>query len=272
MAAFHLMGEIANGRHPVDHMSDWATLTASASATTPIPISSASSKGRATSGTAANIPPAARPVRRRPENAVFSSPIGHPHRFIRDHPFYCAIAVAKLTKNLVGMPADAWRGATDRRFVDLKPRRRLRLPHPSDHRLIELRDDVARHHLLVMDDLAAAQDRRTGHVGGVESLQPLGGGMLSDYSAILLIRAVVLTERADGVAKRDPWQARDHRKFAETLPFRIEMVPAVVAVAGLEHQSGRSFGSAAVASFPITVYCIMPSGHRYEIMVSSIAT
>ena len=55
------------------------------------------------------------------------------------------------------MLSDAGRGATDHRFVDLEPCRRLRLPHPSDHRLIELGDDVARHHLLVIDDLAAAQ-------------------------------------------------------------------------------------------------------------------
>src|SRR5437016_5161483 len=103
-----------------------------------------------------------------------------PHRFIRDHPVDGAIAVAELAKNLVGMLADPWRGTTDRRFVDVEPCRRLRLPHPSDHRLIELGDDIARHHLLVMYDLAAAQDRRAGNVGGVEPFQPLGGGMQSD--------------------------------------------------------------------------------------------
>ena len=32
------------------------------------------------------------------------------------------------------------------------------------------------------------------------------------------------------------------------------------------------FGSMVEASCPTTVYCIIPSGHRYEIMASSIAT
>jgi hypothetical protein len=38
----------------------------------------------------------------------------------------------------------------------------------SDHRLIELGNDVARDNLFVMDDLTAAQDRRAGNVGGIE--------------------------------------------------------------------------------------------------------
>src|SRR5207244_10577185 len=105
--------------------------TASAFATMPIPISSASSKGRAISA-------APRPTFRRlqasrcgarPENALAQFGLsGHPHRFVRDHPVDGAIAVAELAKNLVGMFADARRGATDRRFIDLKPCRRLRLP------------------------------------------------------------------------------------------------------------------------------------------------
>src|SRR5258708_38795801 len=131
----------------------------------PIPTSSASRKGRGTS--AAPRPTfrglQASPCGVRPEKVFVRFGLsGHPHRAITDHPVDGAIAVAELAKNLAGMLADAWRGASDRRFIDLKPCRRLWLPYPSDHRLVELGDGVARHHLLVMDCFAPAPCRRAG--------------------------------------------------------------------------------------------------------------
>src|SRR5258707_4357789 len=167
-----------------------------------------------------------------------------PHDFVRDHPVDGAIAVAELAKNLVGMLADAWRGASDRRFIDLKPCRRLRLPYPSDHRLIELRDDVARHDLRVMDDLAAAQDRRAGNVGCVEPFQPFGGGMPSD-----VLRHLV--DPRGGVERSLRWRCKTRilgelgiaGSSTKSLPFGIRNgAGGEVAVAGLEHEIGPVVG------------------------------
>src|SRR5437763_168891 len=71
-------------------------------------------------------------------------------------------------------------GLADRGLIDRKSGRRLRLPHPPDLRLIELRDDTARDHLFIVDDFASPQDRRAGHVSRVQALQPYGRGVLAD--------------------------------------------------------------------------------------------
>src|SRR6266446_2424126 len=164
----------------------------------------------------------------------------HPHRFVRDHPVDSAIAVAELAKNLVGMFADARGGSTDDGFADLEAGRRLRLAHPSDHRLIELGDDIARHHLLVMDDLAAAQDRRTWDVGGVEPFQPLGGSMLSDVLGHLVDpRGGIDGARRWRREARIPGELGIAGSSAKTLPFGIRNgAGSEVAVAGLEHEIG----------------------------------
>src|SRR5258707_3573735 len=90
------------------------------------------------------------------------------------------------------------------------------------------------------------------------------------YSAILLMRAVAFTERAAGVAKRGSL-ASSGSPDARRKPCHSEseIVPAVMYPSlVLNTRSGRSLGSAAAASAPTTIYCIMPSGHRYEIMTA----
>jgi len=87
---------------------------------------------------------------------------GYAHGAFSNHYFDLAIVIPQLAQHIAGVLADAGGWSSDRSLVDFKPGRRLRLPHTSDHWLIELRDDVARDDLLVMDDLAAAQDRRAG--------------------------------------------------------------------------------------------------------------
>jgi hypothetical protein len=125
--------------------------------------------------------------------------------------------------------ADAGRRAADRRLVDLEAGRRLRLPHPSDHRLIELRDDVARHDLLVM--MISPRRRIGAHGTSAASSRSSHSAVVcwAIYSAILLMRAVALTERADGVANRGSLassgspEARQKPCHSES-----EMVPAVM--------------------------------------------
>ena len=70
--------------------------------------------------------------------------------------------------------------STDHRFVEFKPRSRLRLPHAPHRRLVELRDEAASNDLLVVDDFAAAQYRRARHVRCIEPFQPFGGRMPGD--------------------------------------------------------------------------------------------
>ena len=78
---------------------------------------------------------------------------------LADHLLDGTIVIAEFAQHLAGVLADTRRRTADRGLIDLEAGRRLRLPHPPDHRLVELDDQVARDDLLVMDDLAAAQDR-----------------------------------------------------------------------------------------------------------------
>src|SRR6185437_3438461 len=95
------------------------------------------------------------PVSTSVENALTRCP----NRFVSDHPVDRAFVIAQSAQHLAGMLADTRRRSADDRLVDGKSRRGLRLPHASDRRLVELDDEAARHHLLVVEDLAAAQDR-----------------------------------------------------------------------------------------------------------------
>ena len=67
------------------------------------------------------------------------------------------------------MLAHARRGTADGRLVALEPRGGLGLPHASHRWLIELRDDLARYNLRMVDDLASAQYWCTRNVGGIEA-------------------------------------------------------------------------------------------------------
>ncbi len=98
-----------------------------------------------------------------------------PDRLVAHHLLDGTLIIAELGQHLAGVLADTRSRAADRGFVELKSRGGLWLAHPSNGRLVEFGDDAARHHLFVMDDLAATQDRRTRHVRGIKSLEPLRG-------------------------------------------------------------------------------------------------
>src|ERR1700724_327473 len=122
----------------------------------------------------------------------------YPHRLLADHPVDGALVVTEFTRDLT----NSRRRPSDHRPVGFEARRRLGLPNPSDHRLIELRDDVARDYLLVMNDLAAAQNRRARNVGGIEPLEPFGGGGLAD-----ILRHPVDAGGSVERARRGGWKA-----------------------------------------------------------------
>src|SRR6185295_13362457 len=104
----------------------------------------------------------------------------HAHAALGDHLVDGAVVVTQLAQHVARVLADAGSRPADRGLVDLKAGRRLRLPHPPDLRLIELRDDAARDYLFVVDDFAPAKDRRARDVSGVQALQPFGSGVLAD--------------------------------------------------------------------------------------------
>src|SRR4051794_17079146 len=81
----------------------------------------------------------------------------YPNRFFADHLVDSAVVVTKIAQHVACVLANSGRRPADCGLVDFELRRGLRLPHPSDHRLIELSNNVARDDLFVMDNLAAAQ-------------------------------------------------------------------------------------------------------------------
>ena len=89
-----------------------------------------------------------------------------------------------------------------------------------------------------MNDLAAAQDRCAGNVGGIEPFQPFRGAMLGDVFRHLVDAGggVDRTRRR----RRKPWipgELRIARRPAKTLPFGIgNGAGRDVTVAGLEHE------------------------------------
>src|ERR1700732_2591670 len=147
-------------------------------ATTRSPISRASAKGPVTS----RARPPTKYCRRRSRDGAIgkSGSSRRAHGAIADQLLDRCLAVAEFAQHLAGMLADARRRSADRGLVDRKSCRGLGLPHPSNPRLLELRNDPACDHLLVVDDLAAPQDRRAGHVGRIETLEPFGRSMPRD--------------------------------------------------------------------------------------------
>src|SRR5882757_5748630 len=80
------------------------------------------------------------------------------YSLVRNHRVDGAVTVTEVTQYDAGVLADPWRRTADDGLVSLEDGRRLRLPHPTHRRLVELLDQAAGHDLLVLDDLAAAQD------------------------------------------------------------------------------------------------------------------
>ena len=148
------------------------------------------------------------------------------------------IVVTQFPQYLARVLADPGSRPADRGLIDLKAGRRLRLPHPPDLRLIELRDDAARDHLFIVNDFASPQDRCARHVGSVEALQPFGSGVLAD-----IFRHLVDAGRGVDRARRRRRKAGILGKLgiaggpAKALPFGIrDGTGRDVAVAGLEHE------------------------------------
>src|SRR5205085_5012886 len=151
-----------------------------------------------------------------------------------------------------GVLADAGSRPADRGLIDLKAGCRLRLPHPSDLRLIELRDDAARDYLFIVDDFASPQDRRARDVSGVKALQPFGSGVLAD-----ILRHLVDARRGVDRTRRRRCKSGILGKLgiaggpAKPLPFGIRNgTSRDVAVAGLKYEirsivriRGGGFGS-----------------------------
>jgi len=200
----------------------------------------------------------------------FISLAGNPDGAIGDHSLDVVIAVSKILQHLLRMlPHSRGRPGYDG-LVDLEASRWFGLPDPTDRRLVEFGDDarattcslwmISPRRRIGAQGTSAAS-RRSSHSAVVCCMM---------YSAILLMRAVAFTERAAGVAKRGSL-ASSGSPDARRKPCHSEseIVPAVMYPSlVLNTRSGRSLGSAAAASAPTTIYCIMPSGHRYEIMTS----
>ncbi len=92
-----------------------------------------------------------------------------------------ALVIAELAQHLTGMLADPRRRPANNGLIAVEIAPPASAAVPGRPRLVELGNEAARHHLLVVDDLAAAQDRRTRHVGRIKPLQPFGGGVLRRY-------------------------------------------------------------------------------------------
>src|SRR5258705_12335125 len=110
--------------------------------------------------------------------------------FVRNHRVDGGLAVSEVTQYGAGVLTDPWRRAADGGLADLEDGRRLRLPHPAHRRLVEILDQAACHDLLVMDDLAAAQDRHAPHIGGIQPLEQLDAGTLR-VQVLPLVRCLV---------------------------------------------------------------------------------
>src|SRR4029078_9950917 len=140
-------------------------------------------------------------------------------RTFSDHLVDGAVVIAQFAQYLARMLPDTGRRPADRSPIDLEAGARLGLPHPSNHRLVELRDDIACYDLLVMDDLATTQDWCARHVGGIEPLQPFGRRVLRDVFRHL-VDAGGGIDRA-GRGRREPrilGKLRIARCPAEALP------------------------------------------------------
>src|SRR5882762_7130012 len=177
---------------------------------------------------------------------------GRAYGFVRNHRVDGTVTVTEFTQYDAGVLTYPWCRAADDGLADLEDGRRLRLPHPAHRRLVELLDQAACHDLLVMDNLAATQDRRARHIGGIQPLQPLGGGALADVF-------LHLVDARGGVDKACPrcgeplvpGQFRIARRLAEALPFGVrDRAAGDIAVARLEHEvrtvvgiHGRGFGA-----------------------------
>src|SRR3954447_24973389 len=98
--------------------------------------------------------------------------VSSPHHLVGNHPVDIAGAVTQIEQDVARMLADARSRAANLRFISLEPSGRFRLPHPPDTWLIEFRDQLPRDDLLVVDDFAAAKNRRAWHIIGIEPLQP----------------------------------------------------------------------------------------------------
>src|SRR5581483_3174400 len=135
--------------------------------------------------------------------------------------------ISKLPQHVPRMLADTRRGSSDRRLIDAEPRRRLWLTHASDAGLIELDNELARHHLLVVDDLVASEYRRARHVGCIEPIEPFLCRVALDVFLHLL-------DARGGVDRSRRWRGKPAVlgqfgiacRSAEALPFRIRNGPA----------------------------------------------
>src|SRR5579859_8019328 len=163
-----------------------------------------------------------------------------PHRLVLDHLVDRILVITELDEHVAGMLADPRSRACDNSFIQRKARRWLRLPHLANGGLIDLGDQAARHHLLVMNDLRAAQDRRTGHVCSIEPLQPFGCGMLGDILLHLVdARGGIDASRARCSETLILGEIAIARGAAKSLPLRIrDRAAGEIAVTCLEHEIG----------------------------------
>src|SRR5882757_6337172 len=144
------------------------------------------------------------------------------YSFVRNHRVDGGVTVTEVTQYDAGVLTHPRRRAANDGLADLEDGCRLRLPHPAHRRLVELLDQTARQDLFVLDDFAAAQDRRARHVRGIQPLQPLGGGALSD----VFLHLVDARSGVDKACPRCgeplvPSKFRIARRPAKTLPFGI---------------------------------------------------